>query len=430
MALEARASSSSQSSIKPAHRGRMIKDVTARTNSLEPLGRGPQPPVGRRGSGCSDISADGSALNKPDALKRRVHELEKENNKLRLNLDEAAVAMNTYRNLLAAKSRTSNVSTSTQTELPADSRGQRDPDAVLRTENAALRAQITSLQHDLSNSAAQLQASVKLRADAEKATAATINDLLAQIKALTETKAPSAVSTGEASRHLMCELQRKTRATAKQHTALQEAIAEDFSAFTKQMRYTIDVVLSEVSRCESRRRGAATPTPHRQTTTPLKGTPKTQSQLQMPLNGLSVEAACSPMTPVASRHLTDRSTDPLSPAYARGRAEVAAALEEAHKAKDATIEQMMHSLKAATDKYESEKLLLEAQAHRDADTASALAEKLAAASREFQNVLMRFGKEINAVKHLSHCKDLVRIAAMRELGLEKDRLANEVKYSK
>jgi hypothetical protein len=59
-----------------------------------------------------------------------------------------------------------------------------------------------------------------------------------------------------------------------------------------------------------------------------------------------------------------------------------------------------------------------------------LEKQLNGLSHAAEQMIIKFGGEINAIKHLSHCKDLVRVASLRELGLEKDRLMNDLKYSK
>lgn len=462
--LERRGSSSSQSStnVKPSHRGRVIKD--GRANSLDPLGRGPQPPVSKRGN-SADIIADGNGLSgRPDNLKKRVHELEKENGKLRRSLDEAEVSIQTYRSFLSAKSTTANCSVAVQTDSPGDIR-QRDPDDALRKENRSLKAQTSTLQQSIADVTANLETVTKKKMEAERASQIKIDELLAHIKSLesvnSSTVSLASDSPGNRYKSFIEKLRKKSSLHTRKYHDTKDTITAALNDFNHFMRHTTDLLVNEVRRREKEIRESAKPqvrspvkTPKTKTgdkTSPSKKTPKNQQ-----LKTLLSEAGCSPM-PVVKLEQVDRSTDPLSPMKLsiasspttinlvddaededNAEKEKLAAdtlqrqkeLDEAHREKDTTIALMMKSLEAATEKYESEKMMLEAEANREATSASDLSNRLVAASREFQNVLTKFGKEIHAVKHLSHCKDLVRIAGLRELGLEKDRLVNEMKYAK
>jgi hypothetical protein len=435
--------------VKPNHRGRVIKDVKP-VMGLEPLSRGPpQPPVTKRVS-SGDISADGTSLGRPDSMKKRVHELEMENNKLRRSLDEAEQSIKTYRNFLSAKSSTSNVSVSVQTDFASANR-QRDPDAALRSENASLRAQVSTLQQSIADVTASMNTLTQAKIAAERASAVKIEELLAQIDNLRALKNSAIVSASPNHIPLLKTLKKKSAHHNRQFFSTQDTVREALNDFNHHMRHTVELIVNEISRHEKSvhaRHIAMTPRKS-QLTSPMKSHHQIKASSQ--------EMGCSPM---ARREQVDSGTDPLSPYTAKG-LEHSGSHTRIHKQpldpstpstpttssssdqhgnsrghkeldrmKDDTIKMMMESLQSATEKYESEKLTLEAQASRDAEQVALLSDRLLAASREFQLLLNKFGKEMNAVKHMAHCKDLVRIAGLRELGLEKDRLVNEMKYAK
>lgn len=52
------------------------------------------------------------------------------------------------------------------------------------------------------------------------------------------------------------------------------------------------------------------------------------------------------------------------------------------------------------------------------------------AASAMYNLQEKHAMEVAAIKHTAHCKDLGRIAAMREATIEKDKLLNEIKYIK
>lgn len=72
---------------------------------------------------------------------------------------------------------------------------------------------------------------------------------------------------------------------------------------------------------------------------------------------------------------------------------------------------------------------LQLQIQQKDSTITKFSEYLQLISQSFRELQTISVNEINSLKHLSHCKELVRIASMRELGLERDRLTNELKYS-
>lgn len=51
-------------------------------------------------------------------------------------------------------------------------------------------------------------------------------------------------------------------------------------------------------------------------------------------------------------------------------------------------------------------------------------------SREMNNLSEKFKSETAAVKHMGHCRDLVRVASIRELKLDKDKAVSELKYAR
>mmetsp|Transcript_23275 Transcript_23275/g.39445 ORF Transcript_23275/g.39445 Transcript_23275/m.39445 type:complete len:631 (-) Transcript_23275:128-2020(-) len=66
---------------------------------------------------------------------------------------------------------------------------------------------------------------------------------------------------------------------------------------------------------------------------------------------------------------------------------------------------------------------------KDADISN-LTALFNSASRELKNLQVKFKAETAAVKHLGHCKDLVRVATIRELNLDKDRAYSELKFAR
>lgn len=66
---------------------------------------------------------------------------------------------------------------------------------------------------------------------------------------------------------------------------------------------------------------------------------------------------------------------------------------------------------------------------KEADLSS-LTTLFTSVSRELQNLHAKFKSEAAAVKHMGHCKDLVRVATIRELNLDKDRAFSELKYAR
>lgn len=448
--IDARISHSSHN-IKPNHRGRVIKDVKP-VVGLEPLGRGPQPPLSKRVS-SGDISADGTSLGRPDSLKKRVHELEIENGKLRRSLDEAEQSIKTYRNFLSAKSSTSNVSVAIQTDFVSVNRP-RDPDASLRSENATLRAQVTELQKSIAEFASGMDLLTKDKVASERASAAKLEGLLTEIENLRAMMSSVVAPVPPMSSSHLRIVQHKSTHHTKQFITTKDAVCKSLDDFNHFMRHAVDLIVNEITRHEkgrSQNHIALTTTPHKNTLSSPSSKKTSKTHTHTKVASVS-ETGCSPM---ARRDVVDNSTDPLSPLFIKGlgpsrsNSTLPIASVEAtspHKStvdqnssksqhefdrmRDEAIQIMMESLQAATEKYESEKLTLEAQASRDAEQVALLSNKLLVASREFQQVLNKFGKEINAVKHMAHCKDLVRIAGLRELGLERDRLVNEMKYAK
>ena len=61
---------------------------------------------------------------------------------------------------------------------------------------------------------------------------------------------------------------------------------------------------------------------------------------------------------------------------------------------------------------------------------ASLLQNLEAAERQADELEKRHGEEVKAANHLAHVKDLSRVAAIRELNIEREKLISDLKYNK
>ena len=115
-------------------------------------------------------------------------------------------------------------------------------------------------------------------------------------------------------------------------------------------------------------------------------------------------------------------------------AESTVALKSQFAVTTAALEREIVAAKEATererDRADSLDLLFEAKMNEKEADISSLSTLFTSVSRELKNLQAKCKTEAAAVKHMGHCKDLVRVATIRELTLDKDRVFLELKYAR
>jgi hypothetical protein len=105
-------------------------------------------------------------------------------------------------------------------------------------------------------------------------------------------------------------------------------------------------------------------------------------------------------------------------------------LADAQAAHDRELTAAQTAADQERDRADSLDLLYEAKLNEKEADISNLSTLFTTVSRELQNLHAKFKSESAAVKHMGHCKDLVRVATIRELNLDKDRAFSELKYAR
>jgi hypothetical protein len=414
---------------QPAHKGRVVRETKL---NLEPLCKSSlvphAPPISKRGFSVDE----GAQLHHLDLghLKRKVSDLENENCRLRRQIDEAELSIQNYKSFLTARSGISNLNVSTQTECSErrNSSAENDQHIInrLHAENQNYSIEIKAVQaanKRYSQSLADLDIQItQMKIVFEQR----IQELQTELEfakcKLTKTNSSktlenesfsSKFSIREAIRNisLLFELHKR------KFRDIRQDISIEFNGFSVFLQNSISLAKSFN---------------HSAKKTAL-------SSLKV-----SVDSACSPMTPAKILKI-DQGVDPLSPdqrttlSRSSVRPKTPSNLERASSSSLPHLAPLLGApqtlspqpkLKQINDDYQAEKTALEARVDKQSEVAALLAERFSSASRALHAVTLKFDSELNAVKHLSHCKELVRIAALRQLGLEKDRLNNELKYTK
>jgi hypothetical protein len=347
-----------------------------------------------------DMSAD-YLNNKQSKQIISSSEVELENVKLKKLLQEAELSVQSYKSFLSQRSSLNNQNISTQTESYEDDEqenideNQRKAFAVelheIKQENLMLRNQMTLLQRN----------QIKVTEDYEQR----ILELEQNLK-LFESKKKDEIKTKKKT------TSPKLRPRKQNEVNHQELIITELNDFNELMRHNLDLIRSRLSSMNSAH----------------NSTPK--KFLNSPLKVIPVDHGCGPMTPISS---TDRGHDPPTPSSFKPTGNgwnVTPILESQSNILDSrtisTNTDDSSFLSISRLEYQE----LENQLQHQATLVNSLTERLSSASKSVHGVVTKFGNEIHAIKHWAHCKELVRVASLRELGLEKDRLVNELKYSK
>eukprot|EP00602_Paraphysomonas_sp_CaronLab_P012424 CAMPEP_0185040182 /NCGR_PEP_ID=MMETSP1103-20130426/37941_1 /TAXON_ID=36769 /ORGANISM="Paraphysomonas bandaiensis, Strain Caron Lab Isolate" /LENGTH=500 /DNA_ID=CAMNT_0027579375 /DNA_START=133 /DNA_END=1635 /DNA_ORIENTATION=+ len=394
---------------KPSHRGRLIKD-NKHVLSLEPMRKGPQPPMSKRGFSV-DMMADGSGCLNMEGLKRRVRDLEAENSKLQRKIDEADLALKNYRSFLSSKSSTSNVCVATQTDITPGSYSRvntQDSGPCLLSprnddsnEKDKLKSEISTLRSKLADATDKLATAKKEQMHIENTKNARIleleNELQAIVRAKKSINDDKRMDTLGISREQATALQSGIKSVCSTASVVAKEVPNELGQFRDYMLDSLKSILERIQAQENQR---------------AISSPSKSGRAGDILRVSGVDQGCDPLSPMINRQMAK------------------ADFEAAQKLKDQQLSDMMRTLQRVTEQCEQEKLMIEAKAKQDSHRAALLSERVTSASRELHAMVQKFSSEINAVKHLSHCRDLVRVAGLRELGLERDRLANELRYAR
>jgi hypothetical protein len=89
-----------------------------------------------------------------------------------------------------------------------------------------------------------------------------------------------------------------------------------------------------------------------------------------------------------------------------------------------------NAVETERDRADSLEMLLESKLNDKNADISNLTTLFNSVSKELKNLQSKCKAEAAAVKHMGHCKDLVRVATIRELNLDKDRAYSELKYAR
>lgn len=363
--------------------GSMIT-VTSNGNSVNHFSKGdnqlPQllphaPMAGKRRSSMDPTITENSS-------QKHVHELELENLKLKSRLQEAELSIMNYKGFLSAKSSLSNQNISTQTdnydEISKESSVEIERLTLevtqLRNENSILRNQVNSLIENQTNH-------VKISQEYETR----IKELETTLQT-TRAKKPRT---------------KKISKIPPQETKVnhKELIVAELNDFNNLLSLNLETIRHRISLMDN-------PSPKKKLSTPIKIPP--------------IDHACGPMTPT----VIDRGHDPPTPSYKSSGWNISP-ISPKSKIDTCTVATNTDSLNDR-DEYDR----LSHQLQLQTILTQSLSDRLLTASQSVHGVVNKFSNEINAIKHWAHCKELVRIASLRELGLEKDRLLNELKYSR
>ena len=460
------------------------------TNRLQPLPGGPTPPINsntRRGSGSRSaelekgtlIAAGSSALAgvSKDKLMKRVGELEFENQKLLSSLQKAEISIEGYKGFLSEQSGRRTHSISVQTEFLAGSEDspQNSPGAIheisqltTKLDEACIR--ISQLKNemaemskkedtdrkemdDLKNELNALKMNNELAEVSYKARIQTLEKDLLAMKNLhnmtnnspaktpkTQARSPQKasktpeisgsttsslqlVSTPEVYRKLKPtksitpststpDVVDKKMLTSGTLTPTLKSLLHNKASSCKSMYDTINSSIElELSECGEYMRNCFASI--------ISEIKKIENQRCVKITNLNEDVAC----------LKKRISDADNQAKMHS-AQLSASLEEKIsqanedlKKKFATVNTELFDEKRRTASLESSIVVKE-------EYIDELTTLFTTVSRELNNLHAKVNSENAAVKHMGHCRDLVRVATIREISLERDRAMSELKYSR
>jgi hypothetical protein len=342
-------------------------------------------------------------------------EVELENMRLKKLLQEAELSIKSYKSFLSQKSSLNNQNISTQTEIfeveNEDERIENQRKVLemelqeMKRENLMLRNQITLLQRNQN----------KVTEDYEQRILELEQNLqVFQSKKVEMKTTTSTTMTPKKARPVV----QKLRRNEVNHKML---IVSELNDFNELLCRNLDLIRSRISSMAPVAAPAASTSPKK-------------SGYTSPLKAIPIDHGCGPMTPISS---TDRGHDPPTPSSLKLNGNgngngwhVTPILEQQPNPSSNALDSGILSLNTDIESH-VEYQELQSQLHIQTMLVESLSERLTSAHKSVHGSLItKFGNEIHAIKHWAHCKELVRIAALRELGLEKDRLMNELKYSK
>lgn len=333
------------------------------------------PLITRRRSSIDPLSSD--------SLQKHIHELEIENLQLKSRLQETELSLKNYKDFLTTKSSLNNQNISTQTDNYDN-----DEDDNINHEKSILNNEIKLLQNE--------NVTLKNQINSLMINQTTSNNISQEYNQKIQ----------ELEQSLLM-MKRKKSKVKKMSTPppredmkvnYKELIATELNDFNKLLCCNLELIRHRISSFNQH-------------------SPK--GKISIPLKIPPVDQACGPMTPT----VVDRSHDPPTPSLKFNGWSVSP-IPPRQKIESVTVATNTDPLDEKQDDELANQLQLQTL------LAQSLSERLLSASKSVHGVVTKFGNEINAIKHWAHCKELVRVATLRELGLEKDRLLNELKYSK
>jgi hypothetical protein len=400
--------------MKPNHKGRIIRDprgsgvggagggggvnllAIGRDENNRLFPHAPPPLVRNRIQSVDHSSGKDATF----VTQKKIHELEIENSKLNYRLQEAELSIVSYKGLLSAKSTLSHQHISTQTDVQGENGDMEEEEEKRVTMRDKMNQLITELNHARTENAT-LRSQVALLIENESKMVEEYETKTKALESLMKVSRPK-----KSSFKKLPSREPATRVGNQRAMIVNEL--NDFNGFLCQNLELIRLRLSSIE-CSPKRKSSV-------------------SDLNSPLKIVPIDHACGPMTP----KITDRGHDVPTPSLGRGNDTGGGSVCWV----ESPVKQSASSTTTTSTNTDQVPVLdeqhqhLEIQIHDQKLLVESLSERLSSSSKSLQSVVTKFGNEINAIKHWSHCKELVRVASLRELGLEKDRLLNELKYAK